>query len=472
MASILVVDDQPQPHLIAALEEEHEIEKAGDGREALELVEANEFDLVLSDIFMPNMGGIELLTEIKKVRPDLPVIFMTSKPSIETAQQAIREGAFDYITKERLLSEAAAAIHRCIERIELKREVKFLHEALHEKFSFDKIIGKSPQMQRVFETIKKVLFSDTTVLILGETGAGKEMVAKAVHFNGKRAKKPYVAVNCAAISPHLLESELFGHERGSFTGAVQSKKGLFEEADGGTMFLDEVSEMPKDLQSKLLRVLQEREVQRVGATRPRKIDVRVIAASNRDLGKEVDGDRFRADLYYRLNVVPIPLPPLRDRSGDVAYLANHFLALHCARNGVPLKKLADDAMAFLESYPWPGNVRELENEIERAVSLREEAVLSASAFHHLTRERRPTLGMAAVGTGGSGSDGGGGGGGVGVGGSSPIGGNMTLADLEREHILGVLSSNEGNKSKAAKILDIDYSTLLRKLKRMGVDETP
>ncbi len=459
MASILVVDDQPQPHLIAALEEEHELEKALDGREALELVEANEFDLVLSDIFMPNMGGIELLTEVKKIRPDLPLIFMTSKPSIETAQQAIREGAFDYITKEHLLAEATAAIHRALERIELKREVKFLHEALHEKFSFDKIIGKSQQMQKVFETIKKVLFNDTTVLILGETGAGKEMAAKAIHFNGKRAKKPYVAVNCAAISPHLLESELFGHERGAFTGAITSKKGLFEEADGGTIFLDEVSEMPKDLQSKLLRVLQEREVQRVGATRPRKIDVRVIAASNRDLGKEVDENRFRADLYYRLNVVPIPLPPLRDRSGDITYLANHFMALHCARNGVPLKKLDETAITFLEQYGWPGNVRELENEIERAVSLREESTLTDDAFKHLRSERRPSLpgttGQPQVASGE---------------GQVGIGSNKTLAEVEKDHILGVLSASGGNKSKAAKVLDIDYSTLLRKLKRMGIDD--
>ena len=458
MASILVVDDQPQPHLIAALEEEHELEKALDGREALELVESNEFDLVLSDIFMPNMGGIELLTEVKKVRPNLPVIFMTSKPSIETAQQAIREGAFDYITKEHLLAEATAAIHRVLERIELKREVKFLHEALHEKFSFDKIIGKSQQMQKVFETIKKVLFNDTTVLILGETGAGKEMAAKAVHFNGKRSKKPYVAVNCAAISPHLLESELFGHERGAFTGAITSKKGLFEEADGGTIFLDEVSEMPKDLQSKLLRVLQEREVQRVGATRPRKIDVRVIAASNRDLGKEVDENKFRADLYYRLNVVPIPLPPLRDRAGDITYLANHFMALHCARNGVPLKKLDESAITFLEQYSWPGNVRELENEIERAVSLREESTLTDDAFKHLRSERRPTL----PGTTGQPQ--------AVAAGATGLGTNKTLADVEREHILGVLSFSAGNKSKAAKVLDIDYSTLLRKLKRMGIED--
>ena len=458
MASILVVDDQPQPHLIAALEEEHELEKALDGREALDLVESNEFDLVLSDIFMPNMGGIELLTEVKKVRPNLPLIFMTSKPSIETAQQAIREGAFDYITKEHLLAEATAAIHRALERIELKREVKFLHEALHEKFSFDKIIGKSAQMQKVFETIKKVLFNDTTVLILGETGAGKEMAAKAIHFNGKRSKKPYVAVNCAAISPHLLESELFGHERGAFTGAITSKKGLFEEADGGTIFLDEVSEMPKDLQSKLLRVLQEREVQRVGATRPRKIDVRVIAASNRDLGKEVDDNKFRADLYYRLNVVPIPLPPLRTRTGDITYLANHFMALHCARNGVPLKKLDDSAITFLEQYGWPGNVRELENEIERAVSLREESTLTDEAFKHLKSERRPTL----PGTTGQPQ--------AAVAGATALGTNKTLAEVEKEHILGVLSSSGGNKSKAAKILDIDYSTLLRKLKRMGIDD--
>ena len=462
MASILVVDDQPQPHLIAALEEEHELEKASDGKEALELIQSNEFDLVLSDIFMPNMGGIELLKEAKKIRSGLPIIFMTSKPSIETAQQAIREGAFDYITKEHLLAESAAAIHRAMERVELKREVKYLHEALHEKFSFDKIIGKSPQMQDVFETIKKVLFNDTTVLILGETGAGKEMVAKAIHFNGKRSKKPYVAVNCAAISPHLLESELFGHERGAFTGAVSSKKGLFEEADGGSIFLDEVSEMPKDLQSKLLRVLQEREVQRVGSTKPRNIDVRVIAASNRDLGKEVDAERFRADLYYRLNVVPIPLPPLRKRSGDIAYLAKHFLALHCARNGVPLKDLDDSALAFLDSYSWPGNVRELENEIERAVSLREELSLGEAAFAHLKNEARPSLALAAS---------------SGSGGASPsdeatlaLGSSKSLSEIEKEHILGVLSSCAGNKSKAAKILDIDYSTLLRKLKRMGIDE--
>jgi DNA-binding NtrC family response regulator len=460
MASILIVDDQPQQHLIAYLEDDHEIKLASDGLEGLKLLETNYFDIVISDIYMPNMGGIDFLKEVRKIKPEQIFIFMTSMPDLNTAREAIRNGAFDYVAKDRLLAEITIAIARASERIELKRDVNYLHQAIHDKFAFDRIIGKSPQMEAVFTIIKKVLFNDSTILILGDTGTGKEMVAKSIHFNGKRAKKRYVAVNCAAISANLLESELFGHEKGAFTGAATSKKGLFEEADGGTIFLDEISEMPIELQSKLLRVLQEREVQRVGSTRPTKIDIRVIAASNRDIRVEVEKGTFRADLYYRLNVVPVELPLLKDRTGDVACLSSYFMALCCERNNVPLKKISPEAISVLEDYHWPGNVRELENVIERAVSLREEQLLEPSAFAYLktagriSTEGDESLSSSALseepGTESASNNA-----------ESPV----SLADAEKNHIMEVLEQCNDNKAQAAKILDIDYSTLLRKLKR-------
>ena len=457
MARILVVDDSAGIRIPLAdilTDELHVVSQASDGNEALDLLSEENFDLVISDIVMPAMDGLELLRETKKLRPETGFIIITANPSVQTAQQAFREGAFDYILKETLLTDTVAAVTRAMERLELRRENKMLHEALHEKYAFGKMAGKSPQMQNVFATVRKVLFNETTVMITGETGSGKELVAKAIHFNGKRRNKPFVAVNCAAIPKELLESELFGHVRGAFTGAIASKKGLFEAANGGTIFLDEITEMALDLQGKLLRVLQEREVQPVGATSPRKIDVRVIAASNRIVEREVEARTFRADLFYRLNVVPIMLPPLRNRQGDIEHLAKHFLHLHCASYGVPEKRLANSALECLCNYNWPGNVRELENEIERAVSLREEPLLTSDAFRHLGR-REPTEVTPVTVTAAA----------------PPANDSVlkSLADAERDHIFAVIRACGGNKSKASRILDINYSTLYRKLKRWEKD---
>jgi len=463
MARILVVDDSagirvPLADLLT--DEQHDVSQASNGREALDILSEEDFDLVISDIIMPNMDGLQLLRESKRLRPETGFIIITANPSVETAQQAFREGAFDYILKETLLADTVAAVTRAMERLELRRENQMLHEALHEKYAFGKMAGKSPQMQAVFSTVRKVLFNETTVLITGETGSGKELVAKAIHFNGKRRNRPFVAVNCAAIPKDLLESELFGHVRGAFTGAVASRKGLFEAANGGTVVRDEITEMALDLQGKRLRVLKEREVQPVGATQARKINVRVMAASNRDIKSDVDQRTFRADLYYRLNVVPISLPPLRERSGDIEHLAKHFLHIYCANYGVPEKRLTSDAIERLESHPWPGNVRELENEVERAVSLIEDEVLTADAFSHLGR--RPTSGglveAAAAALLGKPTM------------ASQLSFELkSLADAEREHIFNVIKACGGNKSKAVRILDINYSTLYRKLKRWEGD---
>ncbi len=465
-ARILLVEDEMAVRLYMGefLRDRYDVVEVGDGREAVDRLLDEEFDLVVSDVRMPGMDGLELLRWVKENRPELDVIIVTSDTSKSTAEEAVRSGAYDFIGKPISRDELLNRVSRALEARFLRIRNRQLAGALEKECAFGSMIGESPQMKSVFRTMEKVLGNDATVLVLGETGTGKELVAKAIHFNGTRKNGPYVAVNCGAISETLLESELFGHEKGAFTGAVSAKKGLFEEADGGTIFLDEISEMPKELQSKLLRVLQEREVMRVGSVKPRKIDVRVIAASNRDLAHEVKEGRFRADLYYRLNVVPIHLPPLRERKGDVGLLARYFLEKISARMGVGKRRLTPDALRLLDSYSWPGNVRELQNVMERVVSLWEGEVITADAFSFLYEEASilgETIGGEEA--------------------PSPRGGKnatgdelifpetreglTTLAELERRYIYHVLDVCSGNKTEAAKRLGIDYTTLLRKLKR-------
>ena len=374
METVLVVDDEKNyPRILGAVLEEEgfEILTANSGAQALEILHASDIDLVLTDMKMPEMDGIDLLEKIKTRDPQLPVIMMTAHGSVDKAVEAMEKGAYSYLLKpfdnDRLIIyvNKAIAIYRVI------KENRRLRSAVTTRYSFGNIIGKSKSMLDVFETIGKVAPASATVLIEGESGTGKELVAKSIHFNGPRAAMPFVAVNCSALAESLLESELFGHEKGAFTGAASMKKGRFERADGGTLFLDEIGELSADLQVKLLRVLQEKVVERVGGTKPIAVDIRVIAATNKNLKDEMLTGRFREDLYYRLDVVHITLPPLHQRQEDIRLLVDHFIKKYAAerKTGQPVVGIDADAERLLYEYSWPGNVRELENVIERVMIL-------------------------------------------------------------------------------------------------------
>lgn len=372
METVLIVDDEKNFLVIlkAVLDEEgYEVLTAADPFTALDIVQHTDLDAVVTDMKMPQIDGISLLERIKQINPDLPVIIMTAYGTIEKAVEAMKKGAFDYITKPFSNEELKVTVRKAIDMYLLVKENKYLNQALQYQYQFGNIIGKSKPMQAVFDLIRKVAKTKATVLVTGESGTGKELVAKAIHYNSPRHKQPFISVNCAALPETLLESELFGHEKGSFTGATSLRKGRFELADGGTLFLDEVSEMSPSLQVKLLRVLQEREFERVGGTKTIKVDVRIIAASNKDLREEVESGHFREDLYYRLNVVHIHLPPLRERTDDIPLLVAHFLKKYAKEMGEKEIKIAPEALNLIYNYTWPGNVRELENAIERAVIL-------------------------------------------------------------------------------------------------------
>ena len=372
METLLIVDDEKNFLVVlkAFLEEEgYEVLTAADPLVALDIVEHTDLDVVVTDMKMPRLDGIALLERIKQFNPDLPVIMMTAYGTIEKAVEAMKKGAFDYITKPFSNEELKVIIRKAIDMYRLVKENKYLNQALRGQYQFNNIISKSKPMQEVFALIQKVARTKATVLITGESGTGKELVAKAIHYNSPRRHKPFISVNCAALTETLLESELFGHEKGSFTGAIAMRKGRFELAHGGTLFLDEVSEMSPALQVKLLRVLQEREFERVGGTKTIKVDVRIIAASNRDLKEEVEAGHFREDLFYRLNVVHIHLPPLRERTDDIPLLVAHFLKKYAQEMGKERLTISPEALNLIYTYTWPGNVRELENAIERAVIL-------------------------------------------------------------------------------------------------------
>ena len=372
MDTILVVDDESNYlTVMEALlgEAGYEVFTAQSGPEALKLSGGVELDLVLTDMKMPKMSGIELLDELHRLYPDLPVIIMTAFGSVEKAVTAMKKGAFDYILKPFKNEEILVTIAKALEFRRLVLQNRLLHQELGEKYGFPNIVGESRVMQEILALVRRVAQSRATVLVTGESGTGKELIARAIHLNSHRAKKTFVSVNCAALTETLLESELFGHERGAFTHAVAMRKGRFELADSGTLFLDEVAEMSQALQVKLLRVLQEMEFERVGGARTIKVDVRMVAASNRELKEEVEAGRFREDLFYRLNVVHVHIPPLRRRQEDIPMLAAHFIRKYAQENVRGQVRITPEAMKLLVAYPWPGNVRELENVIERAVIL-------------------------------------------------------------------------------------------------------
>jgi DNA-binding NtrC family response regulator len=420
------------------------VDVASNGLEAVEKIEKNLFDLVLTDLKMPEMGGIELLKAIKGTRPELTVIIMTAHGSIETAVEAMKMGADDYITKPIDFNELLIHISKAQKQSLILKENRWLKLEVKKKFEFDKIIGKSKRMQDVFSLIEKVAASNSTVIIYGGSGTGKELVAKAIHHHSPRAEKPFVPFNCGAIPEPLVESELFGHIKGAFTGAVQTQKGLFEEAEGGTLFLDEISTIPLSAQVKLLRVLQEKEIMRVGSTERIKIDVRMIAATNDDLETSMKRGKFREDLFYRLHVFPVFLPNLKDRKEDIPLLAYHFLDLYNKETRKALKGISREAMNILMDHDWPGNVRELENVIERAVIVAEQDDLMPDDLPKTLFEASSNLVRQGV------------------------KGHKSLDEIKAEYIIEILKETNGNKRIAAQILKVNPRTLYRFDKRSSI----
>jgi two-component system response regulator PilR (NtrC family) len=393
MSRILVVDDEESMRQlleIALGKEGHRITVAESGRKATELFDKSSFDLVISDIKMTDMSGVEVLRHVKETDPGVPVIMVTAYASAETAVEALRLGAYDYLTKPFKLEELKANIRNALEKVRLEHENHALKRELKEKQGLDSMLGGSPLMFELFEHIKSVAATNSTVLITGESGTGKELAARAIHQNSTRAGRPFVSINCGALPETLLESELFGHLKGSFTGAITNHKGLFEDAHRGTIFLDEIGEMSSTMQVKLLRVLQEKRIRRIGSTEEIEVDVRILAATNKDLERGVRDKSFREDLYYRLNVIPIHMPPLRDRREDIPLLVDHFLARSCESTGKKISKISDETMEYLVAYDWPGNVRELMNVIERAVALETATVVLPERLPDKIREfQRP-----------------------------------------------------------------------------------
>jgi DNA-binding NtrC family response regulator len=423
----------------------HAVKSAGAGSEAFQTLTRDTFDIVITDLFLPDASGIDILKKVKEDAPLTEVILITGHASAETAVKAMKEGAFDYITKPLNFDELKIIIGKAVEKRQLLSENVYLRKQLRDKFEFANIIGSSPAMQHVFALMKRIVKTDSTVLIAGESGTGKELVAKAIHFNGGRRDKPFIAVHCGAIPENLLESELFGYVKGAFTGAMRDKIGKFEAAHGGTIFLDEIGTMPMQLQTKLLRVLQEEEVERVGSTRPVKIDVRIISATNLDLAEEVKKGTFREDLFYRLNVIPLQLPPLRERVEDILPLAKHFLAKYCKEMQRRNMSLANDTLEALESYQWPGNVRELENVMERVAALTEDNTVTVQDLPHNIREEGLTRltgkGVDLV---------------------------KVLAEIERGMIRDALVLSDGVKARAAALLNLNRTTLVEKMRRLGM----
>lgn len=445
-ACILIVDDDSS-HLsmLATLVSGwgYEVRKAEDGAEAVEAVRKTPFDAVLMDVRMAVMDGITALREIKEYNPAVPVLIMTAYSSVEAAVTAIKAGAYDYLTKPLDFDALKFTLERALDHARLETENMALKQQLPGGFKSVNMIGNCRAMRELMELIATVAPSEATVLVTGESGTGKEMIAKAIHLNSPRHNKPLVAVNCAALSETLLESELFGHEKGAFTGADKRREGRFMLANKGTIFLDEIGEIPQPIQAKLLRAIQEREIQRVGGDMPLPVDVRIIAATNKNLGDEVLAGRFREDLFYRLNVISIKAPPLRERREDIPELAKHFIGIYGKRNGKELKGLTPKAMDLLLNHDWPGNVRELENAIERSVIL---------ARGEYVTERELPMNMADSGPAAK------------AGQTANLSG-MSLEEMERQAITETLSATGGNKSEAARRLGITRATLHNKLKK-------
>jgi DNA-binding NtrC family response regulator len=452
---ILVIDDEEimQDVLSDLLGVEgYQIDCAGTGEQGLERFSENEYDLVILDVMLPGESGIKVLDRIKKLNPDQPVIMITAFASVENAIEAMKKGADEYITKPFKNDEVVLLVRRSIEKYKLLLENRSLRQALHKRYSFDNIIGKNPRMIEIYDLISLVAPSRSTVLVSGESGTGKELVAKATHTHSTRSSHPFVTVNSGSMPPDLLESNLFGHMRGSFTGAVANKKGLFEVADSGTIFFDEIGNVSLETQAKLLRVMQEKEFMRLGGTENIQVDVRIIAATNIDLKGAVERGIFREDLYYRLNVIRIDLPPLRERKDDIVLLANHFVEKYCRENNRKITGLTPEFLAALIDYNWPGNVRELENVIERAVVLhRGEDDIDGSLLPEYVDQQHASSGVTLT--------------------IPPSGIDFkdSVSSYEAALIIKALDITGGVQKKAAELLGLKPSTLNEMIKRLGIE---
>jgi DNA-binding NtrC family response regulator len=450
-ARILVVDDDPEMcRFFAQLlgEEGYIVDVVHDGSAALKQYKDGNFDLIITDLMMPRMRGTELVGRLKEFDPDASVLLVTAFGTIESAVEAMHAGAFDYITKPFRTDELLLNVSRALEQRSLRQELRRLRTEVQGRYRFQNILGTSERMQRVFEVVAHVSDLSANVLITGESGTGKELIARAIHHNSARSEKPFLALNCAAVPETLLESELFGYVRGAFTDARKDRRGLFQEASGGVLFLDEISETPLAIQAKLLRVIEDKEARPLGSNHAEKVDTRVISACNRDLEQLVRGGGFRQDLYYRLNVIRIELPPLRERPEDIPFLVEHFIHKFAGQTKRPVTGIKPDALAALMRYRWPGNVRELEHTIERAVLLgRESSIGSEDLPAQTISADDPPLPL-----------------------NDAMAQGYTLRDLERDYIARVLEKTAGNKTEAARILGVDRTTLYRKLEEYKLSE--
>ncbi len=458
MARILIVDDEVA--IRKALERfltglKYEVSIAGDGETAIAILEKEQFDLALVDLVMPKLDGIELIRRMKAMQPAIVPIVLTGFGTITSAVEAMKAGAYHYLTKPFELDDIASLIATALEHRQLKEENRLLKSALREKYRFESIVGTSDEMAAVFDMIEKVAATDSTVLVTGESGTGKELVAKAIHFNSDRASNALVVVNCAAIPEELLESELFGHMKGAFTGAVATHAGRFDAANNGTIFLDEIGDMSLKLQVKVLRVLQEQRFEPVGSTQTHQVDVRIIAATNQDLELAVREKRFREDLYYRLNVIPIHIPPLRERAGDIPMLLQHFIQKFGDGRGD--RDMLPETMEYLMQYRWPGNVRELENVVERLMVLKREGVIEPSDLPEKLVGAKPVAASAALANGPIDIP------------ETGLSFKKAVNDFEKRLIMGALSKTGGNKNKAANLLKLNRTTLVEKIKKKKLD---
>jgi DNA-binding NtrC family response regulator len=442
--TILIVEDDANLNrgLVHVIKKQgYEAFSAASGEQALQCIKENSFDLIISDLKLPGIDGKQVLKAAKKYDASIMFIMITAYGTVDTAVSAMKEGAEDYIMKPFDMEEFKLVVKKTLEKKALLIDNTRLKGQLKKKYTFENIIGNSPSMADVFKTIHHIKDSRTTVLIRGETGTGKDLVARAIHYNGDRASKPYIPVNCAALNENLMTSELFGHVKGAYTGAVSEKQGVFEAADGGTLFLDEIGDIGKGLQQALLRAIETGEIQPVGSFKRKTVKVRIIAATNRDLEDLVEKRVFREDLYYRLNVVTVNLPPLRERVDDIGLLAFHFLKQYSVQNKKQIDKISSSVLKLLENYNWPGNVRELENIIERATLFEENSVLSVQSLPGILKQtvsKKPRKNI------------------------------NSLDHMSKNHIQQVLENTGGNKTKASKILGIDRSTLYRIMKRFKI----
>ena len=446
-ASVLIVEDDTKlRHALKEImtREGYAVDATESGDTAVSMIKDTVYDLVITDLKLPGIDGMDVLRSVQKLARDTSVIIITAYATVDTAVEAMKEGAEDYIAKPFNLEEIRLVVRKVLDKKALVDDNRFLRNQLKKKYSFGNLVGNSEAMVEVYKTIEKIKNSRATILILGETGTGKELVARAIHFNSIRSEKPFLPVNCAALAETLLESELFGYVKGAFTGAVRDKQGVFEVAHGGTVFLDEIGDISPRLQQILLRVLENGEIQPVGSTVRRKVDVRVVAATNRDLGNMVKQGTFRADLYYRLNVISLELPPLRMRTEDIAMLAGHFLRKYAAENEKAINDMSRDALQLLERYTWPGNVRELENVVERATLLETSREITPESLPENIRNapQAPPV--------------------------NPDEDLQTLEEVGRTYIETVLKKTGGNKARASEILGINRTSLWRMIQRLKI----